>query len=99
MRGVLAEDRGPLPNYPPGDQSTRHIRVVLGELFDHGLRGRLEEQHGAVDRVGEGAAELEFTARHGGAGMAEMGAAEGRALFEDVGDVRIKEQDLQAREF
>jgi hypothetical protein len=94
VRGVFADHGRPLPNYPFRDQSARDVGVGFGEAFDDGLRRGVEEERRAIDGIREGAAELEFTARDGGPGMAEMRAAERGPFVEHVGDVGIEEEKV-----
>jgi len=94
MRRVVADDRRPFANDPPGDQPPGDIRILPGELFDHGFRGCFEEQRRSVDRVGEGAREAELAARLRRARVPEVRSAKRRALLEDVGNVGIEEQKV-----
>ena len=87
--GTFAHDRGPFPDCPLGDQATRDVWVVFGELLHHGFRTSGKQQRGAIDRVGERAGEPQFAPRHRGARMFQVGAAELRAALEDVGNERI----------
>jgi hypothetical protein len=91
VRRFVSHDRRPYANDPPGDQAPEDVRVVLGELLDHGFRVRLEEQGGTVDRIGECAREAKLAARDRGACVTEMRSAKCRALLEDVGNVGVEQ--------
>ena len=47
---------GPLPDRPLRHESCRDIRIVRRESLGNRLAGGLEDEGGAVDRVGERAA-------------------------------------------
>lgn len=92
--GTFAHHRGPLPDDPFRDQAAFDVRIVLGELLHHVLRRDGKEQDPAVDRIGEGSAELELAPRHGRAGVLEVGDAKLGSTLERIGAVGIEEEEV-----
>ena len=98
MRGGLTHHGGPFADDPTGDQTARDVWIVLRELLDDGFRRRGKEQDGSVDGIRERAGQNQLATRLGRARVTEMGTAESGTLFENVGDIRIKEEIVHARD-
>src|SRR5689334_22060367 len=94
MRAV-ADDDGPGANRPAFDEAAADIRIAFHEFLDHRGAAGLENEKRAIDGVGQGAAEDQFTAIVGLAGQAEVLFAVGGALFEvTVGEFLIEESEV-----
>src|SRR5437868_12454606 len=77
----IADDGRPFADAPFRHEPVQYVRIGLRERLGCGRRGPLEQQHGAVDRICEGAAEHEIAARDGLARVRKMIGTKGRSPF------------------
>lgn len=90
-----ADHRRPRADVPALDQPIDDIGIGRGEAFgDRGV-GRVEQQHRAVDRIGERAAEDQLAARDRGFGVGEVRAAKVGTAREIVVRDIVEEQPVR----
>jgi len=97
VRGPVANDGCPGADLPFRHQSARHVRVDLGERFNHVPGRRGEEENPQIHRIGECSAEQELATRHGFARVLDVRTAELRPAFKDVRHVCIEEEKVHGR--
>ena len=79
IRRPFPDDGRPRPNPPARDQSVDDVWIGHDERFHRGGRVAFEEQHRAVDRIGERAAQEELPALGRYSVSIEQVVQEGRA--------------------
>src|SRR5688572_30289071 len=87
---ITSDDGRPLPYPPARHQTVDDVRVDLRERFGSGGRVAAEQQHAAIERVGERTAQDQFAPLHCGTSMSDVGGAVRTAALHDIGHVIVE---------
>src|SRR6185437_6848407 len=89
---ALTDHSVPFPHAPLFHQSIHNVRISLRKVLDRFRRCAAKNEHCAIHRIGQRAAEQEFAAIKSGASMLQMKLAELRTPFHIIVN-HVIEQD------